>query len=75
MQAYVDVQRKLLILIWALGRKDGAYDPRFGQAANDTSSNQEPKPLFSLGSAGDRKKVAPAFAKATLDELPCNQVA
>lgn len=75
MQAYVAVQRKLLILIWALWRKDEAYDPRFGQAENDTSSNQEPKPLFSLGSAGDRKKVAPAIARATLDELPCNQVA
>ena len=75
MQAYVAVQRKLLILIWALWRKDEVYDPKFGQAENDTSSNQEPKPLFSLGSAGDRKKVAPAMARATLDELPCNQVA
>lgn len=75
MQAYVAVQRKLLILIWALWRKDEAYDPRFGQKENDTSSNQEPKLLFSLGSAGDIKKVAPAFARATLDELPCNQVA
>lgn len=75
MQAYVAVQRKLLILIWALWRKDEVYDPKFGQAKKDTSSNQEPKPLFSLGSAGDIKKVAPAFARATLDELPCNQVA
>ena len=75
MQAYVAVQRKLLILIWVLWRKDEKYNPAFGQQENDTSSNEEPKPLFSLGSEGDRKKVAPAFARATLDELPCNQVA
>lgn len=75
MQSYVAVQRKLLILIWALWRKDDTYDPKFGQVENDTSSNQEPKPPFSLGSAGDSKKVAPAMARATLDELPCNQVA
>ncbi|RYF84253.1 MAG: IS110 family transposase [Chitinophagaceae bacterium] len=75
MQAYVAVQRKLLILIWALWRKDEGYNPRFGQKEEATSSNQEPKPLFSLGSEGDIKKVAPTLVRATLDELPCNQVA
>ena len=45
MQAYVAVQRKLLILIWALWRKDQAYDPAFKQQ-KDTSSNKEPKSLF-----------------------------
>ncbi len=73
MQAYVAVQRKLLILIWALWRKDERYDPRYGQKANDTPSNEEPKPLFSLGSEGDTKKVAPALARATQDELPRNE--
>jgi len=73
MQAYVAVQRKLLILIWALWRKDETYDPAFGQKAIDTSSNDEPKLLFSLGSEGDTKKIAPADARATQDELPCNE--
>lgn len=71
MQAYVAVQRKLLILIWALWRKDEAYDPEFGK--DDTSSNDKPKLLFSLGSGGDKKQVAPANARATQDELPCNE--
>ena len=73
MQAYVAVQRKLLILIWALWRKDEAYNPRFGQEENIASGNEEPEPLFSLGSEGDEKEVAPAVAGATQDELPCNK--
>ena len=59
MQAYVAVQRKLLILIWALWRKDEAYDPTFSLKDNDTSSNDGPKLLFSLGSEGDENQVAP----------------
>lgn len=73
MQAYVAVQRKLLILIWALWRKNEVYDPNFEQKNNDTSSNDKPKLLFSLGSEGDTKKVAPVDTRATLDELPCNE--
>ena len=48
MQAYVAVQRKLLILIWTLWRKNECYDPLFGQKTGDTSGNDEPKHLFSL---------------------------
>jgi transposase len=48
MQAYVAVQRKLLILIWALWRKNESYDPKFEQNKNDISCNDELKPLFSL---------------------------
>ncbi len=73
MQAYVAVQRKLLILVWTLWRKDEAYDPTFGQIENDTSSNDELKLLFSLGSEGDKKQVAPVNTGATQDELPCNE--
>ena len=73
MQAYVAVQRKLLILIWALWRKDEAYNPDFEKKEIDTSSNDEPKLLFSLGSGGDKIQVAPANARATQDELPCNE--
>ena len=73
MQAYVAVQRKLLILIWALWRKDEAYNPRFGQEENIASGNEEPEPLFSLCSEGDEKEVAPAVARATQDERQCNK--
>jgi hypothetical protein len=73
MQAYVAVQRKLLILIWALWRKDETYEPNFfSQQKETTSSNEEPKPFFSLASEGDRYKVAPDHTRATLDGLPCN---
>ncbi|MFD1188465.1 hypothetical protein [Pontibacter rugosus] len=67
------VQRKLLVLIWALWRKKEAYNPRFGQEENKASGNEEPKPLFSLGSGGGKKQVAPAIAVATQDELPCKE--
>lgn len=73
MQAYVAVQRKLLILIWTLWRKDQAYNPTFGQGENNTSSNDELKLLISLGSEGDKKTVAPVRAGATQDKLPCNE--
>jgi transposase len=73
MQAYVAVQRKLLILIWTLWRKNESYDPNFSQKMNNTSGNDEPKPLFSLGSEGDIKRIAPDKTEATQDELPCKE--
>lgn len=74
MQAYVAVQRKLLILIWTLWRKNEYYDPRFEQNENNTSGNDEPKHLFSLSPVGDIKDIAPAKAKAIQDELPCKEL-
>jgi transposase len=73
MQAYVAVQRKLLILIWALWNKNEAYDPEYNQKEKNTSSNDESKLLFSLGSEGDKKQVAPVDTEATQDELPCKE--
>lgn len=73
MQAYVAVQRKLLILIWTLWRKEEAYDPHFGLTEKHTSSNDEPKLFFSLDSEGDKKKVASISTEATQDELPYNE--
>jgi transposase len=73
MQAYVAVQRKLLILIWALWKKDEAYDPRYSHKEKNTSSNDEPKLLFSFDSEGDKKKVASVSTEATQDELPYNE--
>jgi len=70
MQAYVAVQRKLLILIWTLWRKNESYDQNFEQKEN-TSGNDEPKLLFSLCPVWDIKEIAPAKARATQDELPC----
>ncbi len=61
MQAYVAVQRKLLILIWALWKKDREYDPNYHFTHHPYSGNDEPKSLFSLGSVGDSKKVGPAL--------------
>ena len=71
MQAYVAVQRKLLILIWTLWRKSESYDPLFGQKTDDTSGNDEPKHLFSLGTEGATKQVVPNLIGTTLYELPC----
>lgn len=70
MKAYTAIQRKLLILIYTLWKKDEAYD---SQIYNTSSGIDEPKPLFSLGSEGDRKKIAPDKAGATQDRLPCNE--
>lgn len=70
MQAYVAVQRKLLILIWALWRKDEKYNAKFGQQENNASGNEETDVLLSHGSAGDKNKVAPTWAEATQDKLP-----
>lgn len=69
MQAYVAVQRKLLILIYTLWKKNEDYNPKYQK----TSGNDEPKPLFSLGSEGDVKKIALENSRATVDELPCNE--
>ncbi len=77
MQAYVAVQRKLLILIWALWRKDQAFDPTYDQQ-KATSSNKEPKSLFPVVFEENQlpltttKEVAPT-SRATQDELPCNK--
>jgi transposase len=73
MKGYVAVQRKLLVLIYALWKKNGAYVALSAKKENGISGNDEPKLLFSLVSAGDTKEIAPANARATLDEHPCNE--
>jgi transposase len=59
MKAYVAVQKKLLCLFYALWKRDEAYNPNFSNETI-TSGNEEPKPLFSLGSEGSIKIIAPA---------------
>jgi len=74
MQAYVAVQRKLLILIWALWKNDQSYNPDYHLNYYKSNSGiDKPKPLFSLGSEGDIKKVGPESTGATLDEVPYNE--
>jgi transposase len=78
MKAYTAIQRKLLILIYTLWQKNESYDEIFYAASAEptTSSNDEPKLLFSLGPVGDRtplKKIVPAEARTIQDELPCNE--
>ena len=67
MKGYVAVQKKLLVLIYTLWKKNEEYDPNY----NKTSGNDEPKSLFSLDFEKIEKKV-PTFA-GTQDELPCNE--
>lgn len=82
MKAYTAIQRKLLLLIYTLWRKEEKYNQQYYESpAKDgdeqefcaTSGNDEPKLLFSVVSEGGIKKIAPDKARATLDELPCNE--
>lgn len=78
MQAYVAVQKKLLVLIYTLWKRDEAYQPGKGvdqveQPEKETSGNEEPRLLSSVGCAADIKKVAPHKAGATQDGLPENE--
>ena len=79
MKGYVAVQRKLLVLIYALWKNDTEFDPDFG-----TSGIQEQKLLCSVGSlepftpskfinTNQETKTAKSVESAALDELPCNQ--
>ena len=78
MQAYVAVQKKLLVMMYTLWKKDEAYVSQPTQQSNTTSSNKEPKSLFPVVFKENQtlqhplKKVAPT-SEATQDELPCNQ--
>jgi hypothetical protein len=47
MQAYVAIQKKLLVLIYTLWKKDTPY--KANHEVKATSGNQEPKPLFPVG--------------------------
>lgn len=69
MKAYVAVQRKLLVMIYTLWKKDEAFDPNF-----ETSGIQEPKSLCSVGSGRIINKTASINIEAALDGLPYNQL-
>ena len=76
MKGYVAVQKKLLIYVYTLWKKNEAYQPQ----QYEISRNEEPKPLFLLGSEGTkkdkervRKKIVPIITGTIQDELPCNE--
>ncbi|WP_046311785.1 IS110 family transposase [Pontibacter korlensis] len=60
MQAYVAVQRKLLVLLWTLWRKNEAYDPQYGQQPAEPKNNiqiQEAGASLSGVSAADEDAI------------------
>ena len=69
MKAYVAVQKKMLLLIYTLWKKNEAYNPLYHSA----SGNEEPKLLFPLNNISAQKKVVLTKARTTQDELPCNE--
>ena len=82
MKGYVAVQKKLLCLIYALWKKDQAYNPdrytKLTTAAAAASSNNEPELLLPVVFEENRNGVAMAkkvalTSRATQDELPCNK--
>jgi len=75
MKGYVAVQKKLLVYIYTLWKKNEEYQPQI-----KTSGNDELKSLFLLGSVGAIttedmvvKKVVPIITGTTQDELPYNE--
>ena len=71
MQAYVAIQKKLLVLIYTLWKNDEEYK-RKGEIQS-TSSDKEPKPLSGVGFDRILKKEVASQKEATQDELPCNK--
>ncbi len=69
MKGYVAVQRKLLIMIYTLWKKNEAYDASFYQT--HTSGNHQAKSPFQLQK--NDKKIGRLVNLPTLDELPSNQ--
>lgn len=68
MKGYVAVQRKLLMLIYTLWKRDEEYDPNHLKTKNNTSGDDESKSLFSLNSEGVAKKIG-GIKPPTQDKL------
>jgi transposase len=76
MQAYVAIQKKLLVLMYTLWKKDTPYEQNY--QPKPTSSNNESKPLFPVVFEENQvamveKKEVALTSRATQDELPCNK--
>lgn len=70
MKGYVAVQRKLLVMMYTLWKKNEKYDQEYH--IKQSSGIYEPKTLFSVFNGG-HEKTATTKAAAALDGLPCNQ--
>jgi len=69
-KAYVAVQRKLLMMIYTLWKKNEAFDANFGKSQNVNSEMQE-----CLVSLEKKQKTVTSMEATALDKLSCNQVA
>lgn len=77
MKGYVAVQKKLLVIIYSLWKKDEVYDDNYGikcdnENVNTGEQEQVPFSLHSFAEA-DRKKIAPELADATQDRHTVEQ--
>lgn len=70
MKAYVAVQRKLLMLIYTLWKKNEEFDPVYHKKQGITFGNEESKSFFSLNSEGIKKKIG-GIKPPKQDKLPC----
>lgn len=68
MKGYVAVQRKLLMLIYTLWKRDEEYDPNRLIIMDNASGDDESKFLFSLNSEGVAKKIG-GIKPPTQDKL------
>ena len=68
MKGYVAVQRKLLMLIYTLWKRDEEFDPNHIKKEDNTSGDEESKLLFSLNSEGVAKKIG-GIKPPTQDKL------
>jgi transposase len=75
MKAYVAVQKKILVVIYALWKKDQAYQTDYSQKI--ISGNDEHRVLFPFFSKGEStssiKIVVPPYSSTTQDELRYNE--
>ena len=64
MKAYVAVQKKLLVMIYTLWRKDEPFNPDF----KNTSGNDESSALFPFNESNNPlKKIVPPYSSTTQD--------
>lgn len=79
MKGYVAVQKKLLIIIFFLWKKDVMYDENFLENSLNETFNNEEREALPLATQGVtkliNKKVAPNKKEATQDKLPHNELA
>lgn len=69
MKAYTAVQRKLLVIIYTLWKKDEEFDGDFQDRAS-REKEQEPSLTFLVNEKSVCKIIALEFTRATLDRHP-----